>query len=247
MEEDGISVTRLEQALEQHQPAFLYTIPSYQNPGGQCMSLEKRNTLIELAEAHDFLIVADEVYQLLHFYDVPPPAFGTRVNSEAVISLGSFSKILAPGLRLGWVQASASRCDRLLTGGMINSGGSINHYASHVVRHAIGLGLLDEHLAQLRRKYGSRVAAMDIALKSEFGSMAEWLTPQGGYFFWVRFAEETDVTALRERARELETGFQPGDIFSVNGRLSNCLRLSFAHYDEAEIAEGIQRMRPLFD
>ena len=247
LDDEGISIPHLEQALQDHSPAFLYTIPSYQNPGGQCLPLERRNRLVDLAKRHDFLIVADEVYQLLHYYDAPPPAFGTMTDSEAVVSLGSFSKILAPAMRLGWIQTSPELCKKILANGFISSGGSINHMSSHLARYAIDLGLLDDHVVHLRNAYRTRVEAMDDALQSEFSSMATWQKPQGGYFFWLEFAAGTNIAALRDRARERETGFQPGGVFSSCGGLSNCMRLSFAHYSEDDIADGIRRLRPLLD
>ena len=96
IDDDGLCVDALQQELKSHDPAFLYTIPSYQNPGGQCTTEARRRRIVELAVEHDFLIVADEVYQLLYFYDAPPPAYGTMAASGRVLSLGSFSKILAP-------------------------------------------------------------------------------------------------------------------------------------------------------
>jgi len=247
LDDEGISIRHLEQALQEHGPAFLYTIPSYHNPGGQCLPTERRERLVELAREHDFLIVADEVYQLLYYYHAPPPAFGTMTDSEVVVSLGSFSKILAPAMRLGWIQTSPTLCERILASGFINSGGSINHMSSHLARHAIDLGLLDDHVVQLRLTYRARVEAMDDALSSEFGSLATWQKPKGGYFFWLEFAAGTDTAALRDKARERQTGLQPGGVFSSCGGLSNCMRLSFAHYSEDEIVDGIRRLRPLFD
>jgi DNA-binding transcriptional MocR family regulator len=246
LDEEGISIPHLERALEEHEPAFLYTIPSYQNPGGQCLSLERRQSLVDLARKHDFLIVADEVYQLLYYYDPPPAALGTMIDSDVVVSLGSFSKILAPAMRLGWIQASPALCERILASGFVSSGGSINHIASQIVRYAIDLGFLDDHVAHLRRAYRSRVETMDTVLRSEFDLLARWQKPEGGYFFWLEFAEGTDIAALRDPARDRETGFQSGAVFSSLGKLSNFMRLSFAHYAEDDIAEGVRRLRPLF-
>jgi DNA-binding transcriptional MocR family regulator len=243
---DGIRVDVLQRELASHKPAFLYTIPSYQNPGGQCTSEERRRQIVQLAEEHDFLIVADEVYQLLYYYDPPPPAYGTMVNSARVVSLGSFSKILAPAMRLGWIQTSASLRNKIMASGFINSGGSINHFSSHIVRQTINNGDLDLHINNLRRVYRGRVEAMDDTLHEYFDDIAKWKRPDGGYFFWIQFDESVDTDTLREKARELETGFQGGAVFSSKGNCSNCLRLSFAHYDEDDIREGIARMRPLF-
>ena len=210
------------------------------------MSGERRVRLSELSQQHGFLIVADEVYQLLHYFDAPPPAFGTMIESDNVVSLGSFSKILAPGMRLGWIQTGPELRERLTQVGFVNSGGSINHYASHIVRHAIALGLQRAHVDELRRTYRSRVETMHDALRSDFGDMATWRRTDGGYFFWMRFPADVDTAPLRQRATELETGFQPGVFFSSYGSLANFLRLSFAHYQEDDIREGIGRLRALF-
>jgi DNA-binding transcriptional MocR family regulator len=246
VDDDGLCVDALQQELELHKPAFLYTIPSYHNPGGQCTNEARRRQIVELAEEHDFLIVADEVYQLLYYYDAPPPAYGTMAASDKVVSLGSFSKILAPAMRLGWIQTSDYLRNRIMASGFVNSGGSINHFSSHIVRQAIDNGTLDSHIRKLRRVYRSRVEAMDDALHEHFDNIAKWSRPGGGYFFWLRFDETIDTTPLRKKAYELETGFQRGAIFSSKGQLRNYLRLSFAHYDEDDIREGIARMRSLF-
>jgi len=150
-------------------------------------------------------------------------------------------------MRLGWIQTSATLRKKILANGFVSSGGSINHLGSHIVRQAIDLGLLDLHIEKLRQVYRGRVEAMDDALHKYFDGLAEWTRPDGGYFFWLRFDESVDTTPLRDKARELETGFQAGKIFSSKGQLSNFLRLSFAHYNEDEIPAGIARMRPLFD
>jgi 2-aminoadipate transaminase len=246
IDDDGLSVDALEQELKSHKPAFLYTIPSYHNPGGQCTTGERRKRVVELAEEHDFLVVADEVYQLLSYYDAPPPAYGTMSASQRVLSLGSFSKILAPGLRLGWIQTSEHLRGQLKSHGFVNSGGSINHISSLIVRQAIDNGSLESHIQTLQQRYRSRVEAMDEALHEHFDGIAEWTRPNGGYFFWLTFDESVDTTPLREKAREVQAGFQGGAVFSSQGQLSNCLRLSFAHYGEEDIREGVARLRPLF-
>jgi DNA-binding transcriptional MocR family regulator len=169
------------------------------------------------------------------------------IESDTVLSLGSFSKILAPAMRLGWIQTGPGLRRRLLENGFVNSGGSISHHSSHIVRHAIDLGLQQAHVKQLKRGYRNRVEAMHDSLQTEFGDLANWQRPDGGYFFWVRFADGVDTAAFRERAGELQTGFQPGYVFSSGGKLRNFLRLSFAHYSEDDIREGIARLRTVFD
>jgi 2-aminoadipate transaminase len=246
VDDDGLCIDALQRELGIHKPAFLYTIPSYHNPGGQCTTEARRHRIVELAKEHDFLVVADEVYQLLNYNGAPPPAYGTMVDTGRVLSLGSFSKILAPGLRLGWIQSSASLRSKAMAGGFINSGGSVNHISSLIVRQAIDNGSLDAHLQNLREVYRGRLASMDSALSEHFGDIAEWTRPDGGYFFWVRFDEAIDTTPLRKKARALQTGFQAGATFSTKDQLKNCIRLCFAHYHDDDIREGIARLRALF-
>ena len=247
VDEDGLDLEYLQRELENHKPAFVYTIPTYHNPVGQSLSAERRKALVELSQQHGFLIVADEVYQLLSYFDDPPPALGTMIESDTILSLGSFSKILAPGMRIGWIQTSDPLMQQLRAFGFISSGGSINHFASHIVRSAMDLGLLSTHVEYLRQAYGARVNAMDAALNEHFSDIAQWHRPNGGYFFWLKFSADTNTAPLKASAATLETGFQPGSVFSSVGELQNFMRLSFAHYDEDQIVEGVARLRPLFD
>jgi len=246
VDEDGMDIAKLERALAKVKPALVYTIPSFQNPCGQTLSAARRERLVELSVEHEFLIVADEVYQLLNYYAPPPPALGVMAEDQgsrgSILSLGSFSKILAPGLRLGWIQAAPGLMEVMLANGALNSGGSFNHFTSHVVREALELGLQDRHVERLRNHYRDCVEAMDEALRQHLGDIASWQKPLGGYFFWLVMSDGTDTGELRRRAGEFNTGFQPGNVFSSTGAFRNCLRLSFAHYGPEDIAEGVRRL-----
>jgi DNA-binding transcriptional MocR family regulator len=244
---DGMDIDALENVLTSTKPAMLYTIPSFHNPGGQSLGEKRRRRLVELSRQHDFLLVADEVYQMLWFERPPPPALGTMHAEGQVLSLGSFSKILAPGLRLGWIQTSAGLMDRLLDSGVVNSGGSFNQFTSLVAREAIEQGLQQSFLRHLRQSYAERAGVMNEALEQHFSGRARWLKPEGGYFFWLEFDPSVDTSAIRARAGRFETGFQPGVNFSSRGQLRHCARLSFAHYGPAKIRDGVERLARLFD
>ncbi len=242
----GLDTAALEAALQTTRPALLYTIPSFHNPLGVTLTAARRDRVLALSREYGFLVCADEVYQLL-YYDTPPPAaFGSRIREPeagtTVLSMGSFSKILAPGLRLGWIQTGSALMQGLLASGAVRSGGSLNHFTSHVVRHALDLGLQEQHLEALRSAYGARVEAMDRALRAHLGDLAQWEVPGGGYFFWLELAPGVDTRPLRAQALAQATGFQPGTVFSCQGRFGNCLRLSFAHYGPAEIETGVARL-----
>ena len=233
MDDDGLIIDVLVEKLAEHRPVFLYTIPSYHNPGGQTLSGERRRQMTRLSMEHDFLIVADEVYQLLHYFDKPPPALGTMTGQGHILSLGSFSKIMAPGLRLGWIQTSPDLMARILAAGVVNSSGSLNQ------------GLQASLLEKLRETYRERVAVMDAALHKHLDGIASWQRPGGGYFFWLKFDKSIDTSALRTMAAEFNMGFQPGEVFSCDGSLTNYLRLSFAHYENEDISEGVARLGAL--
>ena len=165
----GMDLGKFEQLLAQHHPKLVYTIPSFHNPTGQTLALERRERLVELSHRHGFVIAADEVYQLLHHGTPPPASFGTLAERGNVVSLGSFSKILAPGLRLGWIQANPELMQRMLAQGALVSGGNFNHFASHIVRQLMESGQLATFVDHLRASYAARATAMDQALRTHLG------------------------------------------------------------------------------
>lgn len=243
----GLDLDALEEALATHRPTLLYTVPTHQNPAGFTLPLERRQRLVELAQRHNFLIVADEVYHLLSYAAAPPPPMAAFTNTGAVLSLGSFSKILAPGLRLGWVQAAPAHMKRLYSSGLLDSGGGLNPFTSGLVRVALEEGWQEEHLAQLRKTYHARMDAMHQALEHELGNRVAFSTPEGGYFFWLRLPSHLDGETLQQQAAAHKLGFRAGVHFSGHGGLTNYIRLSFAYYDASTIAEGIARLRQVID
>ena len=170
----------LEAVLSRVKPTLVYTIPIYQNPSGCSMSVERRKRLIALSQAHDFLIMADEVYHLLSYHGAPPAAFGTMLVGDTVLSVGSFTKILAPGLRLGWIQTSNKRVQQLTKAGLVNSGGSINQFTSMIVKQALDSGMAQKHLAELRTVYRERADTMDATLREQLSAHVNWTKPEGG-------------------------------------------------------------------
>ena len=239
----GLDVDALEMALASQRPTLLYTIPTHQNPSGFTLPQERRTRLVELSAQHGFLIVADEVYHLLSYAAAPPPPLAAYADSGTVLGLGSFSKILAPGLRLGWVQAAPQHMHRLYTSGLLDSGGGLNPFTSGLVRTVLEEGWQDEYLAQLHGVYRQRITALHAALQEHLGDLVTYAIPTGGYFFWLRLPTEIDAAALFARAAAHKVSFRPGVRFSSRDALHNYLRLSFAYYDEAELAEGVRRLK----
>ena len=245
-DENGLVLEDLEAKLQQHRPKLLYLIPTFQNPSGHSLPQERRDRLVELCQQQDFVILADEVYHFLSYSGAPPRPFAARADLTNVISLGSFSKILAPGLRLGWVQANADTIERLAGCGLLDSGGGLNPFTSGIVCQVIESGGVEQNISKLREIYRARVELMDAAL-TRYLPGASYLVPGGGYFFWVRLAGGADSLELRQRARSSQVDFRPGALFSSRGGLGDFVRLCFIFHEPAEIEEGLRRLGACLD
>ena len=242
MDENGLIIESFAENLKTHKPKFLYTIPTHHNPTGTTLTESRRARLLELAQQFDFLILADEVYQLLAYTGIPPKPFATHIENEHVISLGSFSKILAPGLRLGWIQAHANIIKRLVASGLLDSGGGMNPFTSAIVRSVIEAGDLEKNIGRLKQIYQSQLSAMDEALRLHLPEFV-FHVPTGGYFLWLRLPGNIKAFELRPRAKSLGVDFRQGNLFSSTGEAQNYIRLCFAHYDETQIEQGILRLK----
>ena len=240
---NGIELPALTAAIETHKPRLLYTIASFANPTGLCLAEDRRAEIARLSSDHDFIVAADEAYQLLHFEKPAPKSFSHFLNDGNILCLGTFSKILAPGLRVGWLEVSEGLMPRLLASGWVNSGGAINQMASFIVTDCLQQGAQAAHLLTLRRTLAARAAVMQSALEASLPEFASWTVPAGGYFFWLRLTDPSNTDNLVASASRAGVGFQPGNFSSANAQHPNYLRLSFAAYDSAEIETGIRRLR----
>lgn len=242
MDAEGLVVAAVEDALARTRPAFLYTIPTYHNPTSACLSAARREALARLSRDRGLTVVADEVYHPLSYASVPPTPLAAFCTSAEVISLGSFSKILAPGLRLGWLQAAPEVIERIVRCGLLDSGGGLNPFTSGVVRSAMELGLMDENLALLKKTYSHRMQSMCAALRSKLPASVQFTEPAGGFFIWLFLPEGRDTLDLLAKAKLRNVEFMPGPKFSSRQGLKNCLRLSFAYYDTPDLLKGIERL-----
>ncbi len=225
------------------QVAFVYVIPAFQNPTGVTTSQRRRAELVAAAADNELLIVADEVYHLLrHAPGEMPPPMSAYVDHAPVLSLGTFSKILAPGLRLGWMHGAADRLATLADSGLILSGGGLNPVSSSLATIMMQTGWQAEHLDWLRSTFARRSATMIGALEANLPEWVEYDVPDGGYFVWLRLPPSCDGAVLRELAKQHGVDVRHGAQFSPDGRLGNHLRLSYAFYDDADIVEGVTRL-----
>jgi DNA-binding transcriptional MocR family regulator len=241
-DENGLVVEALEEKLAEIRPAFLYTVPTFHNPSGVTLTASRREHLVRLSEQHGFYVVADEVYHLLAYTADPPPPMVSYDASGTVISLGSFSKILAPGLRLGWIQTTPDLIRRMTRSGLLLSGGGMNPFTSAIVQSAVELGLQREHLDRLIGIYRQRAFDLEAALNETLSTSTTFIAPGGGFFFWLRLPEDLDAAAVRDTAKRSGVNFQPGVNFSANGKLRNYMRLCFVYYDSDLLREGARRL-----
>lgn len=238
----GLLVPALEDALQEETPAFLYTVPTFQNPTGATLPAQRRDAVVKLSQKHGFHIIADEVYHLLHYTQRPPPPFAAYSHTGTVTSIGSFSKILAPGLRLGWIQTSPTTIDRLTQRGLLLSGGGLNPFTSALVHGLLEHAKQDEHLERLRRTYGMRVQALGEALRAHLPHDMTFTKPSGGFFFWLTLPEGAHAGDLLKAALEHDVSFKPGNLFSPHSGCRHHLRISFAYYDTPLLEEGVSRL-----
>ena len=244
---DGLDTSALETMLASDgfpTPRLLYTIPTYQNPNGSVLPLQRRRHLVELAQRHGFTVIADEVYQLLHYGSPPPPPMAMLDDSPdgCVISLGSFSKILSPGMRLGWVHASPNVVRRFVDSGVAASGGGLSHFSATLAHATLEMGILQDHIDTLRQVYGQRHDDVADLLHSEFSNTVDFTPPGGGYFYWLTFNNGINTAALLASAREAGVSYRPGTAFSASGGFADALRISISLYDTDELAEGLRRL-----
>lgn len=247
---DGLRPDALAQAVadlrrQDRVPRFLYTTPTFGNPTGACLPPERRAAVVALARDVGFPILEDDVYRELWYDAPPPPPLAGLADGATVIRLGSFSKILAPGLRLGWLSAPAEIVQRCVRCGLVDSGGGLSHFAAHVVGAFIELGLLDEQIARLRSVYRERRDVLLAALAQHLGGMCEWVQPGGGFFIWLKLPAGADSRALLPRAEALGVSYVPGAPFYAGAGGARYLRLAFSLLPTDELIEGTQRLRRL--
>jgi DNA-binding transcriptional MocR family regulator len=246
IDENGLIIPALEKQLKKTKAAFIYTIPTFHNPGGCVLPADRRQQLVGISREYDLPVVADEVYHLLNYSADLPLPLACHADEAPIISLGSFSKILAPGLRLGWIQTGPRQMQRLTGCGLLDSGGGLNPFTSNLVASAIEMGHQQQQLTKLKTTYAARLRILSGALEEHLGSRLEFHEPGGGFFIWAALAKNCDTTALLPSAGSARVGFLPGARCSASGRLNNWMRLSFAYYDEPALELACRRLAKAF-
>ena len=247
---DGVQVDALEKLIAEHRPKLVYLIPTFGNPSGATLSLERRKKVLELAVKYQTLLVEDDPYGDLYFGEAPPPsllALSQEVpgSRDWLAHCGSLSKVLSPGLRVGWLiappelLAKAVMCKQF-------SDAHTSTFAQATAAQYLKAGRMPATLANVRAVYAERAQALCDALRQELGDAVEFVQPQGGLFVWLRLTgaggKQQDATALAKAAIEKGVAFVPGTPFFAQNPDPATLRLSFATADVAKIREGVARL-----
>ncbi len=222
--------------------AFLYLVPTFNNPSGITLSATRRAELARLATALELTVVEDEAYAELWYELPPPPPITSFATGSSLIRLGSFAKVLAPGLRLGWMQAPATVIQRCTQSGMLDSGGGVNHLTAHVVLALLQAGDFEPHLLRLRNALRARRDVLLEALARMMPSGVTWQPPLGGFFVWLRTPPTIDTTILLARAEAAGVSYIPGARFYAGNGGRHELRLAFSMLSEADLIEGARRL-----
>ena len=250
VDDNGVQTDKLEALIAEHKPKFVYLIPTFGNPSGGLLSLERRKKVLELAVKYDTLIVEDDPYGDLYFNAAPPPsllALSAQVpgSRDLLVHCGSLSKVLSPGLRVGWMIAppellgKATMCKQF-------SDAHTSTFAQATAAQYLEAGRMPATLAHVRKVYAERALAMGNALRKDLGAAIEFVQPQGGLFVWARLTgaggKVKDGAEFAKRAIDKGVAFVPGVPFYASNPDTATLRLSFATADVAKIEEGVGRL-----
>jgi DNA-binding transcriptional MocR family regulator len=247
---DGVDVDQLEKLIALHKPKLVYLIPTFGNPSGATLSLERRQRILQIAAQTQTLVVEDDPYGELYFGKPPPPSMlalseGVPGSRDWLAHCGSFSKILSPGLRVGWMiaptalLANATMCKQF-------SDAHTSNLTQAIAAHYLSLNRLDAAVAAVRKTYAERAQVMAESLRRELGDAISFNQPQGGMFFWARLTGTdgriSNAAEFAKRAIEKGVAFVPGAPFFAHDPDLSTLRLSFATAGLEKIEEGIGRL-----
>ena len=232
-----------EQTAKGKKVKYLYTIPSFQNPLGWTMGLERRKQVLDVTGKHNIPIFEDDCYADLRFEGEDVTSFHSLDDTGRVIYAGSFSKIIAPGMRMGYLVAPK---DVIARAWSFKSGGAVSQFTALTIAELMKGGL-NQHIEVQNRALAVKRDAMVAALGENFGGSVTWSVPQGGLYIWVKFPEGTDLAAVQEEIFDEGVSYYNGSQFSPSGEGSNYVRLCFGHPSVETIREGIAELARLLD
>ncbi len=253
MDEDGMRIDLLEETLERldregRRPKFVYTIPTFQNPAGVTMSLPRRHRLVEIACERELIVLEDNPYGMLRYEGDALPTLrsleapaGSGRDADFVVYTGTMSKILSPGVRVGWLVAPRPVLAKLILGKQ-SADLCSSSLAQHFVAAYFRAGDWRPYVDSLRNLYRRRRDVMLDALAEHLPAQARWTRPQGGLFIWVTLPDYIDTTNLLARALAANVAFVPGQAAFIDGRGANSMRLNFSSSTDEDLREGVRRI-----
>lgn len=241
--EEGLNLEQLRSALK-HKVKFIYTIPDFQNPTGLTYSAKNRNQIRELLKDQEVVLVEDDPYGELRFEGEHLPYIGAGQLPYSIL-LGTFSKIVTPGMRIGFIISENSELLRRISIAKEASDLHTNIFSQYLVWDYLKNNDLDEHIAKIKDLYQKQAAAMMDAMDRYFPSTVKYTRPQGGMFLWVTLPEGVSAMELFPKALEKKVAFVPGDPFYINVKNANTMRLNYTNADSETIREGIRRLGEL--
>jgi 2-aminoadipate transaminase len=222
---------------------LLYTVPTFHNPTGVSLAIDRREQLVRFAEGAGLLIVEDDAYRELSYDGSASPSLWSMARPGTVVRLGSFAKSLAPGLRSGFITADPALISRIRDSGVLDSGGGISHFSSLVVAEFMGSGEYARNVERLREAYRRRRDALLAALTERLANRASWRHPAGGYFIWLTLPEGQDARTYLSAAEREGTSYVPGATFYLGaGEGGSSLRLAFSRYAPDLLVEAAGRL-----
>jgi 2-aminoadipate transaminase len=244
IDDGGLRVDELERALSSGRPPkFLYVIPDHQNPTGISLAADRRAELVDTCRRHGVLLIEDVAYRDLGFDDEMPPSLWS-LGPDVVVQIGTFSKIFAPGVRLGWAVGPTSIIGAM-TAAKQNSDQCSGALGQMLMARFVTEGHLERNLVGARHLYDARATAMMTALEEHMPAGVTWTRPRGGFFVWLTAGKDVDARQLVAPAARLGVAYVPGSPFYVDDRGSNCFRLAYSRATESDIAEGVRRLGTL--
>lgn len=244
-DDKGIDVEALEAAIKKYNPKLIYLTPTFKNPTGVTLSLDRRNAVAQTLGKYEVPLIEDDPYGELRYAGQPLPPLKSFDRSGRVVYLSTFSKTIAPGLRLGWIVADHKLIRKLV----LAKQGTDLHTGTLVqraVHRYLEISDVPGHIQTIREEYGRRRNVMLEAMKANFPDRISWTEPEGGMFLWVTLPDHFDTVQLLSRAIEENVAYVPGAPFYPNGGGLNTLRLNYSNSTPQQIQEGIQRLALLF-
>jgi len=245
-DDKGMKMGFLEKTLSKlakrnRKPKFIYVVPDFQNPSGVTMSLKRRQALLEMAYRYEIPILEDSPYRDLRYLGESVPAIYSLDTQDQVIVLGTFSKLLCPGLRMAWIMAPAEWMDRMVVAKQSMDLCSPT-YTQLLVAEYLRRGLLPRQIEKIRHLYGRKLKVMLKALEKHMPKGVKWSQPKGGLFLWIELPKKISATDLFPKAIRNKVAYVVGSAFHCDGKGHNTMRINFSYPSEEQIVEGVQRL-----